>query len=220
MKTIAAVCLVGYLVGAQSRLSAGILWDGLRDPTHLPNASINLEAGATIGLHVSPLIASGPVSLVGYVGMPFRPAILAMLPMVPTVTLSLWQEDGRLAAEATPLAGFGLLGPSFTTESRLRVWSVACDLANLGWVLHAGESYVIGVTIGSDSEWLVRDAGLYRSLVRRSGAWEELDSNQTWNVRLMATPIPEANGAIGVLLSLALFAVLRPGAMRRGSAAR
>jgi hypothetical protein len=56
--------------------------------------------------------------------------------------------------------------------------------------------------------------------MRRGDAWEALASNQSWNLRLMVTPVPEPNGVSGVLLSLVAFAVLRRSSGRRGSAAR
>jgi hypothetical protein len=97
MKTITAVSFLGFLVYALPRLGAGILWDGLEEPARVPNASISLEAGASIGIHVSPLYTSGPASLAGYMGMPFRPGILVGVPVLPRLTFSLWHEDTRVA---------------------------------------------------------------------------------------------------------------------------
>jgi hypothetical protein len=209
MKTVVSVLLWGCLLGSPSSLNAAVLWDGLLEPQPRASSAVSVSGGTTLGLDVSLDHTSRASSLQGYVGMPVGPVIGGMPPPLPTVTFSLWEGNTLVTSDVPLLTGFGLLGSPWTTESGLRVWSVACDLENLGWVLGAGRSYVIGVSLDADAEWLVRDPVLARSMVNRGGGWEELNSNLDWNVRLTVTPMPEPAGMGAVLSLLLVFGVLR-----------
>ncbi len=203
--------LVGawLLAGSVSVLSQSvIIWDGLLTPvTTQPAQGVLLSQGTAVGFQLTPSAPLRLETLTGFIGMPAPVVVGPNAPSLPQISLSLW--DGGVAAGIEPvsLAGYGLLPPSYVTQSQLRVWGLWGDLGSIPWVLQPGHTYVVAVSMSSPIEWLVHNPVTESSVVSTGIDWDTLPTPPLgWNARLTGLPVPVPEPAwAGLASGLALL---------------